>query len=49
MENPYTAKARTRNHKIMHSVQEFSISFPMRLAIKFSLKYAKQPTKVKDN
>lgn len=27
MENPYTAKVRTWNHKILHSVQEFSTSY----------------------
>lgn len=49
MENPYTAKVRKRHHEILRSVQEFSIAFPMRLLIKLSLKYTKQPAKVKDN
>lgn len=49
MENPYTAKVRTWSHEILHSVQEFSISFPMRPVIKFSPKNAKQSTKAKVN
>lgn len=49
MENPYTAKARTRNHEILHSVQEFSTSFPMRPVIKFSQKNAKLSPKAKVN
>lgn len=49
MENPYTAEVRTWNNKILHPVQEFSISFPMRAVIKFSQKNAKQSTKAKVN
>lgn len=49
MENPYTAKVRTWNHGILHSVQEFSTSFPTRQVIKFSQKNAKLSTKAKVN
>lgn len=49
MENLYTAEVRTWNHEILHPVQEFSISFPMRPVNKFSQKNAKQFTKAKVN
>lgn len=49
MENPYIAEVRTWNHEILHPVQEFSISFPIRPVIKFSQKNAKQFTKAKVN
>lgn len=49
MENPYTVKVRTWNNEILHSAQEFSISFPMRSVMKFLQKNAKQSTKVKVN